>query len=390
MPPTTFTQDDFVPLDELVQQLSNSCTAAASVFEDLSEDLAAIHRHLESLIKQANNPHSLLIQRCQDRRKDWLHILESLTYALCELQECVSTYYEIGPDIWLQADDAQRHLNNLRSEVMVGYDAVDTFVESLGLSPLGRKDFSLGQIEKLLVHAVREERAGGGDYGVLKTFNGGYGGGGFQRISKYLKTYGIDEEEITRHDARTKQLLIWVVENEPALTDILVREELAAEAEKQADEAEKAAQKEHEVLKFLEEFQEEAEKDETDVEVEKGEKGKEAENIYDAEESDKEAERKDAKSKTVENIQKSELSKQIEKAEQAGKSQKSRGPPPNYSEHLVDRFPDEDEEDMEMTTVLVERHRPSTSSRPSSVATSAPSLVEAEVESGGESEWELV
>lgn len=386
MAPTCFTADDFTPLDELIQQLSNSCTAAASVFEDLCEDLSAIHRHLEGLIKQANNPNSLLMQRCQDRRKDWLHILESLTYALCELQECVSTYYEVGPDIWLQADDAQKHFNNLRSEVMVGYDAVDTFVESLGLSPLGRKDFSLGQIEKLLVQAVRAERAGEADYGVLKTFNGGYGSGGFQRISKYLKTYGIDEEEITRHDARTKQLLIWVVENEPALTDLLALEELAADAEKAAEEAKKESRREHEVLKFLEDFQEEAEKDEADFEIEKKEKGKGMENIYDAEESDREAER-GAMSKTVDRLDQAERGKEIKKG---GKSDKPKGPPPNYYEHLVDKFPDEEEEEMGMTTVLVDRHRPSTSSRPNSVATSTPSLVEAEAESGGESEWEFV
>lgn len=398
MPPTGFTKDDFVPLDELVQQLSNSCTAAASVFEDLSEDLAAIHKHLEGLIKQANNPNSLLIQRCQDRRKDWLHILETLTYALCELQECVSTYYEIGPDIWLQADDAQRHFNNLKSEVLVGYDAVDTFVESLGLSPLGRKDFSLGQIEKLLVQAVRAERAGEADYGVLKTFNGGYGGGGFHRISKYLKTYGIEQEEITRHDARTKQLLIWVVENEPALTDLLAREELAAEAEQEAKEAEEDARKQREVLKFLDEFQEEAEKDEEESNTggvcEKGEKGKETDNIYDAEESNKQAEKRNAAraaSAKIVHVEKLAKSKENEKNVYCVESSnKTRSPPPSYSQHLVEKFPDEKEEEMEMTTVLVERHRPSTSSRPSSVTTSTPSLVEAEAESGGESEWEFV
>lgn len=200
---THFTEHDFVPLDELVQQLANSCKAAASVFEDLSGDLNAIHRFLEHLIKQANNPDSLLMQRCQDRRKDWLHILESLTYALCELQEHIATYYEVGPDIWLQADDAQRHFNNLRSEVMVGYDAVDTFVDSLGLSPAARKDYTLGQIEKLLVEGMREERAGTANYGITDAANGI---GNLYRVQRYLKKEGIDREEIDRHDARTKQV----------------------------------------------------------------------------------------------------------------------------------------------------------------------------------------
>lgn len=198
-----FTQDDFVPLDELVTQLANSCRAAASVFEDLSYDLNAIHRFLEHLIKQANNPESLLILRCQDRRKDWLHILETLTYALCELQEHIATYYEVGPDIWLQADDAQRHFNDLRSEVMVGYDAVDTFVDSLGLSPAARKDYTLGQIEKLLVEAMREERLGIGQYGVTRAATGI---GSLHLVQRYLRNEGIDKEEIERHDARTKQV----------------------------------------------------------------------------------------------------------------------------------------------------------------------------------------
>ncbi|KAE8453884.1 hypothetical protein EG329_007660 [Mollisiaceae sp. DMI_Dod_QoI] len=325
---TGFTEDDFVPLDELVEQLSNSCKAAASVFEDLSDDLQAIHRHLEHLIKQASNPDSLLIQRCQDRRKDWLHILESLTYALCELQEHISTYYEVGPDIWLQADDAQRQFDNLRSEVVVGYDAVDTFVDSLGLSPLGRKDFTLGQIEKLLVEAVREERAGTADYGVLRAYNGGYGGGGFSEISRYLKREGIDSAEIARHDARTKQLLIWVVDNEPALTDLMVHESMVTGNEKE------------------------------NVEATKDGKNEETEKIEDT-------------------------AKSTESTENTTKVS-----PPSYEESRENED-DKKEDELEMTTVLVERHRPSTASRRSSVATSAPSLVETDPEDE-ESEWELV
>jgi len=325
---TGFTEDDFVPLDELVEQLSNSCKAAASVFEDLSDDLQAIHRLLERLIKQANNPDSLLIQRCQDRRKDWLHILESLTYALCELQEHISTYYEVGPDIWLQADDAQRQFENLRSEVMVGYDAVDTFVDSLGLSPLGRKDFTLGQIEKLLVQAAREERAGTADHGVLRAYNGGFGGGGFYGINRYLKRKGINDAEIKRHDARTKQLLIWVVDNEPALTDLMVRESMVAGDEKE------------------------------NMKATKNEKREETENVEDTAES----------TERMENTKKTSASKHQESRENED---------------------DKEEDELEVTTVLVERHRPSTASRRSSVATSAPSLVETDPEDG-ESEWELV
>jgi len=324
---TRFTEDDFVPLDELVQQVSNSCKAAASVFEDLSEDLNAIHRFLEHLIKQANNPDSLLMQRCQDRRKDWLHILESLTYALCELQEHISTYYEVGPEIWLQADDAQRHFNNLRSEVMVGYDAVDTFVDSLGLSVAGRKDYSLGQIEKLLVQAVREERAGTAVYGVSKSANGT--GGGFRQIQRYLRDEGIEEAEIQRHDARTKQLLIWVLENEPALTDLMVRENLAGD-DKGDNEDEKSEKETKKV-----------------VESDKG-KERSAPPEYDEEKNNFESHKEESK---VEG--------------------------------------DKDEEDLEMTTVLVDRSRPATTSRPSSVATSEPSFVDVETELV-ESEWEFV
>lgn len=200
---THFTKDDFIPLDELVQQLANNCDAAASVFEDLSEHLSSTHKLLQYLIKQADNAESLLMKRCQDRRKDWLYILESLSYALCELQEHVATYYEIGPDIWLQADDAQRQFENLRSEVMVGYDAVDTFVDSLGLSPAGRKDQTLGQIEKLLVEAMREERRGRADYGVTRAATGV---GGFGQVQRYLRKEGVDRAEVERHDARTKQV----------------------------------------------------------------------------------------------------------------------------------------------------------------------------------------
>lgn len=50
------------------------------------------------------------------------------------------------------------------------------------------------------------------------------------------------------------------------------------------------------------------------------------------------------------------------------------------------READNEDEDLELTAILVDRTRPSTSSKPSSVATSAPSLVEAE----DESDWELV
>ncbi|KUJ15968.1 uncharacterized protein LY89DRAFT_670498 [Mollisia scopiformis] len=331
---TGFTEDDFVPLNELVQQLSNSCKAAASVFEDLSEDLNGIHRFLEHLIKQANNPDSLLMQRCQDRRKDWLHILESLTYALCELQEHISTYYEVGADIWLQADDAQRHFNNLRSEVMVGYDAVDTFVDSLGLSPAGRKDYSLGQIEKLLVQAVRQERAKAANYGVTRAGNGI---GSFSQIQRYLRDEGIDPAEVERHDARTKQLMIWVLENEPALTDIMARESLA-----DGDETNAASKK-----------------------VE-GESAGTARAASPPPQYEEKSEGIDSKGKEID-------------VRSEGKDVEESRDVESYKEA----------EDLEMTAILVDRSRPSTTSRPISVATSSPSLIDSDLESA-ESDWELV
>lgn len=123
-------------------------------------------------------------------------------------------------------------------------------------------------------------------------------------------------------------------ENEPALTELMVRDRSTAEAERTVENAEGHAaslepEKAMQHTPLLDYDQEEA--------------------VIDSDENGK-------------GVESSEMSKDIEC---------------------------DGEEALTTTTVLVDRSRPSTSSRPSSVATSAPSLVEAEDEST-ESDWEFV
>jgi hypothetical protein len=153
-----------------------------------------------------------------------------------------------------------------------------------------------------------------------------------------------------------QQLLIWVKENEPALTEIAERERLATEAERKAKNAEASdaslkPERAMQLAPLLDEDQEE--------------------NIYDSDEKGREIEGigmskdngSDEKGEEVEEVEAKAMSKDIDSG-------------------------GEDEE-LKSTTVLVNRSRASTGSRPSSVATSTPSLVEAEDDSA-ESDWELV
>lgn len=142
-------------------------------------------------------------------------------------------------------------------------------------------------------------------------------------------------------------------ENEPALTEIAKRERLATEAERVAKNAE---------IQEASLISERAMQHAPLLDLNQDE------DIYDSDEKGKKIEEK-------------AMNKDID-IEEKGKEVEEKA-------MSKDIDSDGEDEELESTTVLVDRSRASTGSRPSSIATSAPSLVEAEDESA-ESDWELV
>jgi hypothetical protein len=206
---SNFSPDDFESLYLQTLALLISCQENSSEFGSLKEVLTSIHTDLSSLIAQAENEDSLLRKRCSDRHGEWLQIRYDLySQALEDDWEVVRS--EDDPTT---AQVAQR-----RDELRVHDDVLNDFIVSLGLSKLGRSDPVLGEIERILVDGAREERERSPER-VAETIEENRLGGRMG-VRKLLLNGGIDKASLGTYDTRIKQLILWVLKNEPELTRI--------------------------------------------------------------------------------------------------------------------------------------------------------------------------
>jgi len=212
-----FSPDDFEPVYQQAIILTIAIQEnPGSSLSIIAPDLISIHTQLATLIFKASNPNSLLRKRCSDRHGDWLQILYDLQNTLCEAQDLVdslskSDVLEIGHD--------GPGLEKVEEELSVHAFLIEQFIESLGLSKLARKEPALGEIERILLDAAREERErlGREKLAEIEDVNRL---GGWNRACELLRDNGVNRSEIQRLDTRIKQVLGWVLRNEEDITMI--------------------------------------------------------------------------------------------------------------------------------------------------------------------------
>lgn len=129
---------------------------------------------------------------------------------------------------WFRYSGKCVSLKTLKRELRVEVTAVEGFVKSLGLSPLGRQEAVLGKMERVLLEEVREERSGERSLAVLAAHETN-DPVVWREVNRILMRRGVEEEDLWRHDARLKQLLHWVVKNEPDITAVLEMQDEEAE-----------------------------------------------------------------------------------------------------------------------------------------------------------------
>ncbi|KAH8750888.1 hypothetical protein BGZ57DRAFT_914019 [Hyaloscypha finlandica] len=181
----------------------------------LSPYLVDIHTKLSSLIFKASNPNSLLRKLCSDRHGEWLQIQYDLQNTLCEAQDLVDSLRK--SDVLEIGDQGGAGLEKVEEELAVHTFNIGEFIDSLGLSKLARKEPALGEIEKLLVDAARDERERLGKDRVAEIPDVNRLGG-LGRIMEMLRANGVDRRELHRLDTKIKQLIVWVLRNEEELT----------------------------------------------------------------------------------------------------------------------------------------------------------------------------
>lgn len=121
---------------------------------------------------------------------------------------------------WFRYGRKRASLKTLKRELRLEVNDVEKFVRSLGLSPLGRQDPVLGRMERVLLEEVREERTGERSMPVLAAHETN-DPVVWREVNQILMRRGVEEEDLWRHEARLKQLLHWVVKNEPDITAVL-------------------------------------------------------------------------------------------------------------------------------------------------------------------------
>ncbi|KAN0120301.1 hypothetical protein V8E51_002509 [Hyaloscypha variabilis] len=211
-----FSPEDFEPIYHqtlvvtIAIQENPECTL--SIF---SPFLIDIHTKLSDLIFKASNPDSVLRRRCSDRHPDWLQIQYDLQNTLCEAQDLVDSLSK--SDVLEIGDQGGSDPGKVEEELAVHAFNLGEFTDSLGLSKLARSDPALGEIEKLLVAAARDEREKLGKERVAEIPDVNRLGG-LGRIMEMLRANGVSRRELQRLDTRIKQLIVWVLRNEEELT----------------------------------------------------------------------------------------------------------------------------------------------------------------------------
>lgn len=210
-----FSPDDFEPIHQQLFVLINAITENSdSSLIVLLDDLSTVQEHLSTLIAKASNPNSLLRKRCGDRHGEWLQLKYDLQHALCEAHDLVDS---LAKSDVLEIVNDGTGLKEVGDGLSLSAFLLGQFIGSLGLSKLGRKEPALGEIERFLIDAVREQRE---KLGREKLANMPEVNrlGGWHRICRLLETNGLERLEIERLDTKIKQLLIWVYKNEEEIT----------------------------------------------------------------------------------------------------------------------------------------------------------------------------
>jgi hypothetical protein len=211
-----FSPEDFEPIYHqtlvitIAIQENPECTLAM-----LLPFLDSIHTKLSTLIFKATNPNSLLQRRCSDRHGDWLQIQYDLQNTLCETQDLVDTLAK--SDVLETGDQGVLGPAKMEEELALHDFNLGEFIDSLGISNLGRTDPALAEIEKTLVAAARDEREKLGRekvYAIPDTARLG----GLGMIMSLLRTSVVDRSELHRLDTKIKQVIVWVLRNEEEIT----------------------------------------------------------------------------------------------------------------------------------------------------------------------------
>jgi len=147
-------------------------------------------------------------------------IVDSVGNTLCDIQDNMKRASMSAWARWFRYGRKRASLKTLKQELRLEVSDVERFVRSLGLSPLGRQEPVLGRMERLLLEEAREERTGERSMAVLAAHETN-DPVVWMEVSRILMRRGVAEEELWKHDARLKQLLHWVVKNEPDITAVL-------------------------------------------------------------------------------------------------------------------------------------------------------------------------
>jgi len=213
---------DFVTIGRTVLTLYNACQGAPGELGELRRDLSSIHILLADLERQAQDPTSLLHQKCSDKRPAWLQVRTNLEETLKELEVLVGKYKSMGRNAWLRIQLGSMDLSVIRGKLDTHLNTMNALFNSMSLSSLGRVEAELGSLSEsmklvlsLLMESIQAERAGQKAPTVLSAFEAG-NGPEWARMKMELIVAGVPSHDLESQRDRVEELLNWVV-NSPDL-----------------------------------------------------------------------------------------------------------------------------------------------------------------------------
>ncbi len=152
-----FGVSDFVIVLKIAKEVYNACKDGPKEYQEISREAESFCTVFESLKNDANNSNSLLNKKGTDRRRELLQIIANCEVAFEELQALIDKHSRLDTEgrcrIWDSYQVGKANLGDIRGKLTFYASMIAIFMDSLGVSAMGRIEEKLDKLFAKVVEA---------------------------------------------------------------------------------------------------------------------------------------------------------------------------------------------------------------------------------------------
>jgi hypothetical protein len=152
-----FSVGDFLAVLKIAKKVYNACKDGPREYQEISRETKSLYVVLDSLKDEAENPESLLNRTGTSRRKELLQIVSNCEEAFNQLQVLVDKHSRLATDghrrIWDSYQIGAANFDNMRGKLTLYLSMMNLFLDSLGVSAMGRIEAKLDKLFAKVIEA---------------------------------------------------------------------------------------------------------------------------------------------------------------------------------------------------------------------------------------------